>query len=403
MQYDKKHTSELLKQDLQDPSIAQQVTEDLGVIRTHVKMDAAFISEFKNGRRVFRYINSDSQIANIQALDGDPLEESLCQLIVEEKIPGFIQDIEKLEVTKSVKSASRLNIRSYLGVPIRLANGDLYGTFCCFSHSPRWDLNAQDVETMNMFAAITAKRLEKELQQHKDNAEIENRVQKMLDSNDLTMVYQPIYDIENHQINGYEALSRFHNIPGLTPDVWFDDAAKVNLTIDLEIKAIKLALKELMSLPCNIYLSINSSAETILSSQFSAALEGLSLEKIVLEITEHQSIEQYESINEALKPLRKNGLKLAVDDAGAGFASFRHILALEPEYIKIDISIIRNIHLDPAKQSLTKAFIAFAEQTDSKIVAEGVEVLEELLTLRALGIKNAQGYYLGKPELLKST
>jgi EAL domain-containing protein (putative c-di-GMP-specific phosphodiesterase class I) len=289
----------------------------------------------------------------------------LCQLIVENKIPGFIQDTDDLDVAENAKSASQLNIRSYLGVPIRLTNGDLYGTLCCFSHSPKWDLDHQDVEVLNMFAEITAKRLESHLQKHKDNAEIEHRVQSMLDSDNLTIVYQPIYDIKHNLIGGYEALSRFHIIPGLSPDVWFNDAAKVNLTTDLETKAIKLAVQEINKFSDQIYLSINCSAETILSNKFIDALIEHPLNQIVLEITEHQSIEQYESINEALKPLRTKGLQLAVDDAGAGYASFRHILALAPEYIKVDLSIIRDIHLDLAKQSLTKAFTAFAAQTNS--------------------------------------
>jgi hypothetical protein len=215
-----------------------QVIGDLGVIRKQVDMEVAFISEFKHGRRVFRYVNSDIKLSSIKALEGDPLEETLCRLIVEEKIPGFIQDTDTLEITKNSKSASRLNIRSYLGVPIRLTNGELYGTFCCFSHSPRWNLDERDVEIMNIFAAITAKRLEHDFQQHKDNAAIEDRVQKMLGSSDLSMVYQPIYDIATEKIAGFEALSRFHHVQGLTPDIWFDDAAKVNLTVDLEIKAI---------------------------------------------------------------------------------------------------------------------------------------------------------------------
>ncbi len=382
---------------VKESELSDQIVSDLGVIRAQVNMDVAFISEFKHGQRVFRYVNSDTELSSIKALDGDPLEETLCRLVVDERIPGFIQDIDTLEITKNAKSASRLNIRSYLGVPIRLTNGELYGTLCCFSHSPQWDLNEHDIEIMKIYAAMTAKRLEKDIAQEKENQVIESRVKKMLDSDELTIVYQPIFNLSSEQNSGYEALSRFHQRSTIAPDAWFNDAAKVNLTVEIEIKAIELALKALESLPESVYLSINSSAETILSNQLGQTLKKYPLNRIVLEITEHQSIEEYEAIKNALKPFRQQGLKLAVDDAGAGYASFRHILALAPEYIKIDISIIRNIHLDLAKQSLTKAFLAFADQTNSKLIAEGVEYNDELIMLKKLGVHSAQGYLLGKP------
>ena len=99
----------------------------------------------------------------------------------------------------------------------------------------------------------------------------------------------------------------------------------------------------------------------------------------------------------ALKPLRRRGLRLAVDDAGAGYASFRHILSLAPDVIKLDMSITRNVHTDRSRRALARAVISFAAETDSKVVAEGVETIDELSVLRELSVSKAQGYFIGKP------
>lgn len=117
----------------------------------------------------------------------------------------------------------------------------------------------------------------------------------------------------------------------------------------------------------------------------------------MLEVTEHASVSDYSLIAAELAPLRRKGLTLAVDDAGAGFASFRHILKLKPDVIKLDISLIHSIDTDIGCRALAAALIRFAEETGSKVVAEGVETAAELHVLRELGISLAQGYLLGRP------
>lgn len=114
----------------------------------------------------------------------------------------------------------------------------------------------------------------------------------------------------------------------------------------------------------------------------------------MLEVTEHTSVDDYAQIVAALKPLRDAGQKLAVDDAGAGYASFRHILRLQPDVIKLDISLIRQIDCYTGCRALAAALIRFADETASKIVAEGVETDAELQALRKLEVSSAQGYLL---------
>lgn len=170
----------------------------------------------------------------------------------------------------------------------------------------------------------------------------------------------------------------------------------------LEIAAVRKALAALPQIPEDHYITINVSPGTILGSAFSELLSGVPHERIVLEVTEHISVADYGELLGALRSARENGLRLAVDDAGAGYASLRHILDLRPDFIKLDMSLTRNIDSDPARHALVAAMVGFAAETDSQIVAEGVESLSELRALRQLGIENAQGYLIAEPMPLEA-
>ncbi len=200
---------------------------------------------------------------------------------------------------------------------------------------------------------------------------------------------------------GSEALARFAQPPVRPPDVWFAEAASVGLGIELELTALDMALEQLHRLPADLYLSLNASAETIVSEQFRSILAGVPAERIVLELTEHTPIDDYLRFDRSIQDLRSRGVRLAVDDAGAGFSSFRHILDLHPDVIKLDIGLTRGIDRDPARQALGRALLSFGLETyNTTIVAEGIETEGELATLRSLGCPIGQGFLLGRPSRL---
>jgi EAL domain-containing protein (putative c-di-GMP-specific phosphodiesterase class I) len=138
----------------------------------------------------------------------------------------------------------------------------------------------------------------------------------------------------------------------------------------------------------------------VVSGRLHEALDGVDIGRIVLEMTEHAAVTDYGELTAALRLLRQRGLRVAVDDAGAGYASFRHILRLNPEWIKLDMSITHGVNVDAARAGLAGALVGFAAKTGSRIIAEGVENEDELHTLRNLGVTAAQGYYLGRPTRL---
>lgn len=149
------------------------------------------------------------------------------------------------------------------------------------------------------------------------------------------------------------------------------------------------------------FLSLNVSPSTIVLPDFTAGLADQPLDRLVLEITEHTQVSDYGVLSEVLAPLRAAGLRIAVDDVGAGFASMRHVLVLAPELIKLDLSLVRGISHDVRRQSLAAALLTFAADLGASVVAEGVETAGELDCLRELGVHFGQGFHLGRPEPLR--
>ncbi len=165
----------------------------------------------------------------------------------------------------------------------------------------------------------------------------------------------------------------------------------------LELAVIEAALRLLPKLDPALYLSINASPETVTSGRLLPMLAGMHGKRIVIEITEHAEVADYEHLLTCFQPLRDMGIRLAVDDAGAGYSSLRHIVRLSPDIIKLDMSLTRDVDTNAAHRSLANALIYFANETNAAIVAEGIETAEEMETLKDIGVYGGQGYYLGKP------
>jgi len=252
------------------------------------------------------------------------------------------------------------------------------------------------VETLVKQLAVQRKALEKKQRQEK-------RIRRALDSEGvLEMVFQPICTLRGETV-GVEALARFRAVPRRAPDWWFAEAEEVGLRCELELAAVKAALAALPNLPPKIYLSLNVSPKTVLSAGLRKLVKGSEPARIVIEVTEHAPIADYKRLNAAVDTLRLLGVRFAVDDAGAGFASLRHILRLAPDFIKLDRTLINGIQSDRSRQALAVGLISFAERIDATIIAEGIEKLAELNMLASLGVGHGQGFFLARPGPLPLT
>jgi len=258
-------------------------------------------------------------------------------------------------------------------------------------------LSQRDLEMMRVFADMLAAQIDFDVDRSKSRTERIKRIELVLSGGHPSIVYQPISNLSTSRIAGFECLSRFHVEPARPPDQWFAEAGEVGLGAELEIVAIRQALLALDRLPSPLYLTINCSPNTIASGALLRALSSFDVSRVVVEITEHDYVHDYVQLLSQLALLRALGLRVAIDDVGAGYSSMRHILQIQPDFIKLDISLTQGIDADSTRRALAAALIAFAGETGATIVAEGVETEAELSTLKRLGIAKAQGYYLSRP------
>ena len=230
-----------------------------------------------------------------------------------------------------------------------------------------------------------------------EREEMRGRIRGIIEREAFDIAFQPVLALESGAVVGFEALARFSDARTRSPDQFFTEAIDAGLGFELEIAVMRKALCALAQLPRNTYLAVNVSPQTAASPELARLCTRHAADRIVLEITEHSSVDDYLLLSQRARALREMGVHLAIDDAGAGFASLRHVLRLEPDLIKLDKSITRNIDTRVRHQSLAAALLTFAAGTSASIVAEGIETAEELATLKRLGVPYGQGYFLGRP------
>ncbi len=371
-------------------------------IRQHLGMDVAFLSRFHDGNREMLHVDkSDSCGVFLNEGHKDRSEVTYCQLIAEEKLPQIIPDTSKNDITKALAVTKVLNIGSYIGVPIYLSDDSIYGTLCCFSEKADESLSAKDLSILTLFAKFAARNIEKELTASRLHKLARNDIFDIINNKQLSIVFQPIYNFKTNSIKGFECLSRFQTKPYHSPDYWFNKANASGVGEVLELFAIEEALNLLPAIPEQYYITLNVSPKHLTSSCLQAMLDKAPLHRVVLEVTERESIPDYKIFRNSIQSFRERGMRLAVDDAGAGFASFQHILELQADIIKLDRSLIANINSDHRKRALVAALIGFAKETKSKVLGEGVETLAELEVLQELGAQKIQGYFFCHPLPLK--
>ena len=225
----------------------------------------------------------------------------------------------------------------------------------------------------------------------------EARIMETIEQESFRTVFQPIYRIGDGCLSAVEALTRFDDAPVRPPDAWFDAAQRVGLGLDLELVTLASALRGSAELDGDVTMSFNASPDLLVDPRLVSLLDGYPGRVLMVEVTEHAIIEDYPRVEAALRSLRDRGLLVAIDDAGAGFASLRHIVRLEPDIIKLDRSLTENIRHDPVRRPLAEALLRFAEQTDTGVIVEGLETAADLAAWRELGAFAAQGFVLAHP------
>lgn len=214
------------------------------------------------------------------------------------------------------------------------------------------------------------------------------------DPTGLCPVFQPIVDLSTGRTLGFEGLSRFPVTPEVSPAQWFDTARRLGRGYSLEVMALQRILSAAHSVPTGCFVAVNVSPLTLLEPAVHDLLRSVT-GRLVVEVTEHEPFPA--DFAEQVEPLRDSGIELAIDDAGAGFASFTQLLRLRPEIIKIDGELTSGIENDPVKRALAAAIVRLASELGSLTIAEAIESRPQMLALHTLGIRCGQGFLIGRP------
>ena len=376
------------------------VKRALAAARSHLDMNVAYVSEFVKGYSVFREVDAPGLENLIKVGDRYSLDDVYCRHIVDGRMPELIPNAAKDPIAMDMPITGSIPIGAHMSVPIRRSDGSVYGMFCCFKFEPDETLNPRDLQVMRAFADIAAFEVSRDQESAKLANERSARIRSIIEERRLSIVYQPIWNVGDKRPIALECLTRFSDLPSRPPDQWFFEAAMAGLRTELELVAMRVALPALSLLSNDISISLNVHPSTIMTGAFQKTIESVAVDRIILEFTEHAVVEDYERLLASLRPLRSRGLRLAVDNAGAGYSSLQHILHLKPELIKLDRILTRGVDFDPVRRALASAMVVFSRDIDTKIIAGGVETESELEALRSLGIDGAQGYFLGRPEPL---
>lgn len=369
----------------------------LASVRQFLGMEVAFVGEFTHGTRLFRFVDAGFDNCPVHTGGSDPLEETYCSRVVDGRLPGVITDARSLPAAADLAVTEEFPVGAHLSVPIVFSTGRVYGTFCAFSRTPDPSLRDRDLGVMQMLSQLLGGYLERAESTHRRRAAVGEEIVEVITGRRISSVFQPIVDLHSRRQVGFEALSRF---PAGRPDEWFARAEEVGLGVQLEMAAFDQVLGHLDDVPGAAYVAVNFSPAALCSPDLLTRCEGVSLDRLVFELTEHTDVADYNALARRVAWLRARGARVALDDAGSGYAGLQRILSLAPDILKLDLQLTRGVVDDPARQALVRAMCWYATSTGALLVAEGIEDERSLEMLRLLGVRYGQGYHLGMPAAL---
>ena len=367
----------------------------LAGLRAHFGMEVAFVSQFVEGDRVFRYVDSAVADCPVRVDSGDPIEESYCGRVVSGLLPSVLQDAARHPVAAALPVTRALPVGAHISVPIVLSDQSVFGTLCAFRSTPDFSLDDSAAHLLRAAAVVIGLLLEAEEADRRAAVELENKIDQILAASGPIMFFQPIIDLASKEVVGYEALARFPD--SRPPDRWFAEAWAAERGIELELSALQAALRDFPRLGSDGFLAVNLSATTCSDEAVLDLLLANNPGTLVVEITEHAAIDNVQALIEHLQPFREQGGRLAIDDVGTGFSGLSQIVALSPEVIKLDRSLIVGIDTDRSRAAMAASLVGYSANVGATLLAEGIEDSITSQALADLGVSLAQGYYHGPP------
>lgn len=380
------------------PEIPVELVQTLlSFVRQRLDLDTAWLSSFRDGVQVIEVLDGDVDAVHVFPGQRISLPDSYCVRVIDGRLPAVIPDTSADQMTAVLPITRELGLGSYVGVPVLGPGGVTVGMVCVVSHKAKKDLAGDDLRIVQQVAELFGTLFETPARGADPTVDQRKAIRRVVADGDFEVVFQAVHDVVTGRVVGVEALARFPCEP-FRPDAFFEQAALLGLGIELETAIVKRVVAKVPQLPDDVFVAINISPAAALVAAWTDLLADVDPSRIVLEITEHVAVSNYGALDDVLEACRSQGVRVAVDDVGAGFASFSHVLELAPEFVKIDQSITRHIDVDDARRRLAQAIAEFASQIGATVIAEGVESQGELDALVAAGITWAQGFYLSRPK-----
>lgn len=382
---------------LLDEAGAAFVNRIVAAARGYLGAHVSFLAEVVGTEKVIRFADGAAAETGVPVGARFALEDSYCHRLLGGLIPEAIYDARHDARAREIPLTRVLGIEAYMGVPVNAPGGRALGTLCCVNFDGDPARRERDVGFLRFLAGLIGGQLEEAVHAHERRRERCDAVRAVLEAGGPRMVFQPIVSPASGALVGAEALARFDAPVFRAPDAWFREAWEVGLGVELELAAVCNALPALAQLPPHAFLSVNASPRTIADARFLDAISQVERGRLVVEITEHAVVDDYAPLVDAVARVRSAGVRVAIDDVGAGYASLRHVLWVSPDIVKLDMSLTRGIDVDPVKQALACGLVAFAARTEFMVVAEGVETAAEADALREVGVRFGQGYLFARP------
>jgi len=375
----------------------ESVQRILNTAREQLEMDLVWLSRFVNGRHIFEAFAGDPARFRL-SLDSDvALADSYCIRVLDGRLPSVLPDTAADERTAGMSVTSQFQLGAYVGVPVFVRRGELFGMLCAVSRGPEPSLRHRDAKLLRMLAGLLSEPLTASLAHNVQSSAFVRNATSMLDAGGMTVDLQPIIDLGSDEVVSLEALARFAHYP-YSVEGWFAQAHEAGCGPEMEIDAVVNAHRLLDQVPHRVTLAVNASPDVACSEALLEVVTGIDPSRVVVEITEHRRASEPSMFAWAIRRLKSHGVQVAIDDAGTGYSDLRQILELQPDIVKLDRALIDGVDTDPVKMALVQALVAFGRDTGIQLVAEGVSSLSIRDAVRELKVDCGQGYALGRPE-----
>jgi PAS domain S-box-containing protein len=311
---------------------------------------------------------------------------------------SWIEPLAPIDPDPSVVAARDAGVQALLVVPLR-HNGLPFGAMLVGGADPAGSDLVPSIPSVLQVATVARSVLAPKVALGVVGRQFRRWLQEAIADRAFRTVFQPVVDLFTGGIVGFEALTRFDGRPS-TQGV-FEEAARLGMAEQLELATMTAAIEEAKGLPAGAVLCVNVGPGVLVDHAETIRTLLMGDRDVILEVTEHALVDDYDALAETVGRLRP-AIRLAVDDVGSGAANLHHLVRLAPDFVKLDLSLVRGIDADLTRQALVVGLREFARVSGRSLIAEGIETELERTTLTELSVRFGQGYLLGAPAAVEA-